>query len=915
MMEEAVERKVLECFKNNTLVGYVVLSREELLELYKYIGPMLRSFNNERDATISHFYDRYVFVAIVNAIKTWDCDEGRFWDSVTKEIASIEHSQKLYKYYIDLIDSLSKNGIIKAVKSYGHNYYATVCCQALSPKKSLYSFFDMCWSIYCNDFDFTSGNAEDISFIAESLKMRFEKNTNETLEFSLGSDVYSILVGIRGLCVDHLDAMKDLLTETFKLIDKRFNEKPIENYNYLCELINGWWKEKQSELGTISRRSASTRGRVVSDYSRINARYILEDNEAYLYLPPFRLKDNIYDIPYLSIYSGNNCIYSQELNTRGSGLMMATMPFTFNVAPFIHDNSIRNLRIEVEHSGKVIYNSRNSLHREFLLFKNIQEILASDTIPGNYSLFVDDVDSLVSYPSSLSYISGCRYVFSSNEGDTLQKADKLIIFREEGANKSIFRRMNIQNNVVFLCGEKEYSVIDGNLKIVVDSSINPNSIGVRYDGNAYKLTDFTSSNRDSYKEYNVSENIFVGEPKEIQIFDYASNKSIMICNIIKFKNIHIDYDKPLYYDLVDNGTLRFKTEKYDEKATFTIYDQEVAINLDTGKLVFTPPIFRWRFEGGEWNVTCVEAYWYKKIANNSKLEISFPVGFEGYVFVTDSMFSNLESCSENEYRLGEKLYELADEKSSPLVSIVCKCNNTNDILPLANVYLSETYKNDMLMVSFSDKLYWRPEGVFIGDENKAFSIKLYHLGEEVFQVKAGTQNQEFDIEGLLTGRYEIRVFAISGGFLNKTETLVNESEFIIGEEKFYKYEGKLLSIKSVKSLDCDEPYILKDYYIDGIEYIGVFDDVDYYSGKLCQITSGGRKTYISSIKLQSGYMERVNPVRLEFKDDSSFWMVYGLNKDDVDDFSGEFTLSSKRQLTIQSHDVKAIDYYNFKVEE
>ena len=108
---------------------------------------------------------------------------------------------------------------------------------------------------------------------------------------------------------------------------------------------------------------------------------------------------------------------------------------------------------------------------------------------------------------------------------------------------------------------------------------------------------------------------------------------------------------------------------------------------------------------------------------------------------------------------------------------------------------------------------------------------------------------------------------------------------------------------------------MKDYYIDGIEYIGVFDDVDYYSGKLCQITSGGRKTYISSIKLQSGYMERVNPVRLEFKDDSSFWMVYGLNKDDVDDFSGEFTLNSKRQLTIQSHDVKAIDYYNFKVEE
>ena len=66
---------------NETFVGNYVFSDEELARIYDFTGCLLRNYDGGWGNSISQGYDQLVFVAMVNAVKTWKSDEDTFWDS------------------------------------------------------------------------------------------------------------------------------------------------------------------------------------------------------------------------------------------------------------------------------------------------------------------------------------------------------------------------------------------------------------------------------------------------------------------------------------------------------------------------------------------------------------------------------------------------------------------------------------------------------------------------------------------------------------------------------------------------------------------------------------------------------------------------------------------------------------------
>lgn len=109
------------------------------------------------------------------------------------------------------------------------------------------------------------------------------------------------------------------------------------------------------------------------------------------------------------------------------------------------------------------------------------------------------------------------------------------------------------------------------------------------------------------------------EPQKINIFSYADNKIEASYNVVKFNSISITYDKKLYFDKENIGTVRFHTEKYDKIISFDINQGNVVIPFDDGDIVLSPPVLRWKFGDSEFSSQYREDLWYRNYSNSASL--------------------------------------------------------------------------------------------------------------------------------------------------------------------------------------------------------------------------------------------------------------------------------------------------------
>ena len=77
---------------NETFVGNYVFSEEELAQIYEFAGEQLRNYSGSLMG-----YDQLMFVAMVNAVKTWKSDEDRFWDCIGRKLIGVDNFIRIYE--------------------------------------------------------------------------------------------------------------------------------------------------------------------------------------------------------------------------------------------------------------------------------------------------------------------------------------------------------------------------------------------------------------------------------------------------------------------------------------------------------------------------------------------------------------------------------------------------------------------------------------------------------------------------------------------------------------------------------------------------------------------------------------------------------------------------------------------------
>lgn len=89
-------------------VGNIVFSDEEVAQIFESSGTLLRDYDNGYGNSISTGYDDLLFVAMVNAIKTWNSDDG-FWECIHKKLLGYTNSKKVYLHLTKVIERLGRN--------------------------------------------------------------------------------------------------------------------------------------------------------------------------------------------------------------------------------------------------------------------------------------------------------------------------------------------------------------------------------------------------------------------------------------------------------------------------------------------------------------------------------------------------------------------------------------------------------------------------------------------------------------------------------------------------------------------------------------------------------------------------------------------------------------------------------------
>ena len=903
---------------NETFVGNYVFSEEELAQIYEFAGEQLRNYSGSLMG-----YDQLMFVAMVNAVKTWKSDEDRFWDCIGRKLIGVDNFiriyPQLYNYLTGVIDRLGRQKKIMYLSGCAKRYYATILAHAFAPLNSTESFLELCWNLYSEDMNFTyTKNDDTFALVAEELKRTFSYEKSLEDDLKLGSGVYSLRAGIKRMAIDSPEEMVKYIEGTISLLDRVFGGEILDNDRYYNILVRDWWKEKEKSFG-VAKPKRKSYERAITDYSTIRPKYSYNGKQAILTIPSIRLKNNFYDMPLLNIYRNGELVDQREMYTFGSGLTMATKELTLYADNLVFEDGIIDCTLEIVHCGDVIYNSKTSLFREYILFRDHREILQEECLPGNYILFAPKFEEFSAHPESIKKVSGepNLYILQAQEGELLQNPKRTVFFVVEKQKRSIRISADRKNNAKFIHDGEEFIIIDGELRVVVKSDVDISKYGVRYESTDFRLNAFTCEESEGYKTFFITELLNVCEPQKINIFSYVDNKIEASYNVVKFNSISITYDKKLYFDDENLGTVRFHTEKYDKSVSFDINQGDIVIPFDDGDIVLSPPVLRWKIGDGDFSMQYGEDLWYKNYSNSAELVIDLPTEMGYQVFLNNNTVLS-ESVTFNSFKLGETLWSILQDGRNEIIVFV----KVEDIavIPILTVCLKEKLKFSPFVIS-GKEMMWDVSKSFVGDSTPKFRISfcendtVKHSFDISETIDENYKSRYFSLVELEIGIYDVTVDLMKRvGFIEKPLRLF-EQQVVFGDINKIRFKGKSLCIERVMLTGKASYEEIKPFYVDHLWYIGEFDGCHYYTGSAYIINRDGRKTYLNTMANSEGTYDDINPIRLELKSENSCFIVAGVNPDDMDDFLGEFTLDTKNRISNFNRNTRGIDYFLFSTEE
>lgn len=930
----------------------LLLHVEQVFNEYKLIGNhdftedeyslMVDAVSNLHDNFDKNSY-KLIFATLVEIAKRWkqsdsteNDDENRgYWEFVFKTLFGSYIDQQLCQKYRNVISWLGVNSRIPVVTG-GQNYYSTLMMHSFAPKNSIYSFFELCYIIFKNDFDF--GFTKDDELLCESIARQIVgflgHGYSEDKKVTIGSSAYSIKIGLRSFALheDLSDEFVYFLKNTFVNINKLFNREEVPE-NIRCEkYIVRWWKNKAESEKLYGETAFKKRFSTVSKHN-IVAKYFRNEDEVQLIIPSIRI-DGDASILILSIYVNGGQVYSEALRTKRGELVVATRQMEFQLNNLLIGNDLINLRIEITENSVPIFDSEknkaSSLNREFILFDGENEVFSKILKPTNYFVYSKNIDTLISVPNELSTINTNFYNIYPKNGECIKAEFRHVFFidKEKSANlgtQACF--IGDLTDVEWQLDDISCMVFSNSVNLMVPENLNLKALELRIDRKTYLLNNLKNEElvngcyQFELKELGL---ILDNEPIGISLYSYEKEVTLLNESIILLPKLDFKFNKSLYYGETERK-VTITTESNIKELTWSNQDYEIKSALLDGLLLIKIPYFKWRLFGEEWHNEMISRnLWYKDfLTNGSLLEIDSPKEDEKLKLVgfIDGKPLELFKNHNGKFEIGRAIYSNSGKKVIPFF-----CSYLGELFVLFNVSTQVHFLASPLVYRNRD-VFWDVESTFIGDKKNEFFLILKGGGNNCIRTKIGNENCK--IANVKEDIYKITVKIKDKNIFSKEEcyNTILEENLIVGKSEKFRFNGKMIRIKEVSSSLSNAVYtswkqLNATYIIHNLEYVEVSSQEQtngYYIGNLGFILDE-KITNLNFLENEKGELDKINPVRIEMINNNSFWLVadYSRNNDDFEIEALIYDKSRHGLCNFNSKDVSrycAINLYKFEVIE
>ena len=923
-------QQVEKVFSENKLIGNHDFTEEEYSLMLEYVGGLCESNSDfeikQRNIT---------FATLVEITKRWketdDNDEKEensgFWSFIFKTLTGKEEfNQKLYFAFTSIISQMGSRKKLPIVRM-GKKYYATLMMHAFAPKKSIYSFFDLCYNVFKKDLDFGFTNDDEwlCEVVAEQMKNVLGGGYREDKKVSIGSSAYSIKIGLRSFALNENLSYNfvQFIKDTFYQINKLFNREKIYEETRLERYIVEWWKNK-TDSEKLSDESARKKRVPTVSKQDISVKYIINDNEVFLCIPSIRLENDNKKI-WLSIYANTQQVYSEEMRTKRGEFVVATKPVDFNLNELLKRNDSINIRVKIKEEETIIFDTEQSkttsLNREFILFDGQKETFSQIIRPTNYFVYSKDIDAFKSVPDELTTFGTNIYNIYPKAGESLISETKQVFFVDKAKTANLGKNACLIGNIVdveWILDEISCVVYKNAVKLMIPENFNIKALELKIDNKRYKLQELNYERIElNCYQFGLNTLGLISEhcPTEISLYSYEKEKTILTETIIILPNLDIQFNSSFYYGDFERKVIVSNIGKTTE-LSWSNRDNEVICPLNNGDIVIKVPNLRWRINNDIWrNEPIRKKIWYKDfLKNGDLLEIDNPKENE-----TISIFGKADGKSfevakkqSGKFEIGRAIY--ANEN---MTNIFVRFSDGGNKFDLFNIATKEHFVENPLIYS-NGKVYWNVENTFVGDKDNEFFLIAKANGKHE-RKKVGVTNIEF-------GNFEKDIYNIivkikDKNIFSKEEKydVIFEDKLLVGSPEELRFKNKiirLLSANCFKSKSFEWINFIPKYFIDKLQFV-IEDDNIYYRGRLCVTDQNGKTRVLKTMENEKGNFDKIDPVRIELRDNSTFWLVAGY--EGKNDFHGTLFFDKKRKgicnIAKQDDSYDEINLYKFKEEE
>lgn len=816
-------------------IGETVFSDDEIEEMVTDCRNAYRNSKNRYGKNLNSLEVDELVVLIVNIAKKWvDESEGRFWVKLYNEIfedGSIQPS----KFYDDYESCLKRHHhILFRSKEKKRMFRETFLLHAFAPENSSDSFIKLIWRWYSDNeilnFDYRK---EEDDFIVRKfvqyLKNTFSDEADYDEDVNFEGNVYQIKSSFKYLFTQDMDAGYALLDSLFDSFNSVYRSISGNRDSFFwlrsSVVVNKILEEARVSKGT--RRGRTIASHVIDDYSKIHIDYgFSSNNELVLSVPEIRAIDEVADEYFVNIYSGENLVDSIKGYVLGEGFRRKIKAAEIGLGQY-SDSFLEKFDLRVEMALNrggykvAIYDSKQSLVRDYVLFKSSREIRSEVCNPGNYFVALPSSLNVKKYTNcASSFISPQISALVAEEGSYITLNDRRTFFsiKQKGFSQFIPEGQEV-NHVYYIHNGVELPVfctLNGFSILSSDIIDNPSSVVMTINDDIKLPLSEIATKKDAilYVDLRECESIYFGYNR-ISFVDMTKQKVLRVFEFCANENITI---KKIDYSFAG------------KKADVAIYGQETPVEaimaadremfqfkfFDEDYVQYLPNI-AWRIDKNVWNYGCIEeTIWHEEemLHNNCVIEVENHSNKSIEVFANEKA---LELSDDNIFKLGDMLTDLED---SDLVTVTMKIGTDRyEIMKIANQEILEDFDIDVETRTATILPY------FTGGEGNSFVIDLE--GEESYSLEL---DDSFHFDADIKDNYYDVTISIKDFFGDK-KVLLEWEDVVVGNPDKVAFIDRYIELKQFRS-PAGEKIRLSDAVITDIKYLRNEGYTAVYSGQI-----------------------------------------------------------------------------------